>query len=251
MQGLSIIIPAYNEATRLPRTFELLTQAIDGGVFSAFSLAEILIVDDGSRDETATRAETDRQKNPILNALIRVIRIRPNQGKGNAIHQGLSQAQGPWCLIADADSATPWDQFLKLNEAASASQATPRTSIAIGSRDLPESDVRTRQSWVREHMGKTFNLLVRFITGLSFKDTQCGFKLIHRPSIQAFLPKLKVKRFAWDVEFLMFAKKFGLKTIEVPVSWEHQDDSHVHPVRDAAEMLMRVIQLRLRLWLWQ
>jgi len=245
MQGLSIIIPAYNEATRLPRTFDLLTQAIDGGTFSAFSLTEILIVDDGSQDETVALSERDRQKNPILHSLVRVIRVHPNQGKGNAIHEGLSQAQGPWCLVADADSATPWNEFLKLSQAAS------HASVSIGSRDLPESDVRTHQSWIREHMGKTFNLLVRFITGLPFKDTQCGFKLIHRPSALAFLPKLKVKRFAWDVEFLMFAKKFGLKTVEVPVIWEHQDDSHVHPVRDATEMLLRVIQLRLRLWLWQ
>jgi dolichyl-phosphate beta-glucosyltransferase len=235
MDTLSIIIPAYNEASRLPRTFELLSKAIETGVFSSPKLEEIVIVDDGSKDQTAALAEAASRQLPM----VKVIRVKPNQGKGNAVHTGLNVAQGTWCLIADADSATPWDQFLKLKQA--------NTPIVIGSRDLPESDVRTRQSWIREHMGKTFNLLVRLITALPFKDTQCGFKLLHRPSVAAFLPRLEVKRFAWDVEFLMFAKKYNLQTTEVPVVWEHQDNSHVDPIKDASEMLARVIQLRLRL----
>jgi glycosyltransferase involved in cell wall biosynthesis len=241
MKSLSMIIPAYNEASRLPRTFDLISLAIEQGVFSSHQLEEILVVDDGSRDETVTVTEAARTSHPALASLLRVIRVRPNQGKVNAIHTGIVNAAGTWCLIADADSATPWDQFKKLN------QATEKAPIAIGSRDLPESDVRTRQSWIREHMGKTFNLLVRMITGLPFKDTQCGFKLIHRPSTLNFLTQLRVKRFAWDVEFLMFAKKYRLAIVEVPVAWEHQDDSHVHPIQDASEMLMRVIQLRFRL----
>lgn len=241
MSTLSIVIPAYNEAKRLPRTFELLSKAVETGVFSALKLEEILIVDDGSKDDTAKIAAADSARYPSLHSLVKVVRVQPNQGKGNAIHTGLRMAKSAWCLIADADSATPWDQFLKLE------QASKKFPIAIGSRDLPESDVRTRQSWVRENMGKTFNLLVRLITGLSFKDTQCGFKLLNAQAISPFLPKLETKRFAWDVEFLMFAKKHNLAIAEVAVAWEHQDDSHVDPIKDASEMLMRTIQIRFRM----
>ncbi len=239
MQGLSIIIPAYNEEARLPRTFQLLQQAISAGVFAGYDLKEILIVDDGSKDGTGAVCNS---YNSILPQL-KCISVTPNQGKGNAIHVGMKSAQSDWILIADADTATPWDQFLKLSAHANRDQS----SIAIGSRDLPESDVRTQQSWIREHMGKTFNLIVRFITGLPYRDTQCGFKLIERNRIQTFLSLLQVKRFAWDVELLMFAQKNKLRISEVPVAWEHQEASRVHPIRDAFEMLCRVIEMRVRI----
>jgi dolichyl-phosphate beta-glucosyltransferase len=241
METLSLILPAYNEERRLPRTFGLIQRAIQEGVFQGCQLQEILVVDDGSSDRTALMGLEARSVLPQ----IRVLEVLPNQGKGNAIHTGLRASQSTWCLVADADSSTPWDQFQKLWT--HTHRSSPPTPIAIGSRDLPESDIRTSQSWVRENMGKTFNWLVRMITGLPFHDTQCGFKLIHRPSIQSFLPKLIVKRFAWDVEFLMFARSANLSIAEVPVAWEHQDESRVNPVKDSLEMLMRVIQLRFRI----
>ncbi len=243
MDTLSIVLPSYNEATRLPRTFDLLKKAKQEGVFSQVDLKRIWVIDDGSKDETALIAKAAKAELPE----IEVYRVEPNQGKGNAIHEGLRRSTTDWCLIADADSATPWDQFKKLWNACH-SGTTLLLPIAMGSRDLPESDIQTKQSWVREHMGKTFNLIVRFITGLPFKDTQCGFKLIHRPSIQNFLQHLRIKRFAWDVEFLMFARSRNLDIAEVPVSWAHQEASRVNAIRDSSEMLFRVIQLRLRIW---
>lgn len=242
MTSLSLILPAYNEEKRLPRTFQLIKTALETGIFQQADLQEILVIDDGSRDRTAEVVQAAQAELPQ----IRLVPVRPNQGKGNAIHTGLREARGDWLLIADADSATPWDQFLKLWQAVQTAR-TP-AQIAIGSRDLPESEIRTSQSWVREHMGKTFNLIVRTITGLPFKDTQCGFKLIHRGSIQSFLARLEVKRFAWDVEFLMFARSQKLNVIEVPVAWEHQDESRVNPIKDSLEMLMRVIQMRVRIF---
>ncbi len=235
MQTLALIIPAYNEEKRLPRTFDLLEQAKNEGVFSSVELIEILLIDDGSKDRTAAMIEDYQKSHPQY----RVIRVVPNQGKGNAIHTGLKAAQADWCLIADADTATPWDQFKKVWAAG--------TPVSIGSRDLPESKITTSQSWVREHMGRTFNFLVRMITGLPFRDTQCGFKLINRQAIQPFIEKLEVKRFAWDVELLMFARAYQLGITEVPVSWEHQDASRVNPIKDSIEMLIRVIQMRLRI----
>ena len=241
MESLSIILPAYNEALRLPRTFELIAEAKKNGVFSSINLVEVWVIDDGSQDETSKVAQYALALLPEL----KVRRVTPNEGKGNAIHEGLKQACGDWCLIADADSATPWNQFQKLLSAAKT--AVPPAAIAIGSRDLPDSDIQTKQSWIRENMGKTFNLLVRLITGLPFKDTQCGFKLIRRSAIQSFLNQLQVKRFAWDVEFLMFAQAHQLKIMEVAVAWAHQDASRVNPIKDSSEMLFRVLQLRFRL----
>ena len=243
MESLSIILPSYNEASRLPRTFELIKKAMREGVFSQVALKRVWVIDDGSKDETSQIARLAQAELPE----IEIYRVEPNQGKGNAIHEGLRRSTTDWCLIADADSATPWDQFQKLWNACH-SDGTLAQPIAMGSRDLPESDIQTKQSWIREHMGKTFNFLVRLITGLPFKDTQCGFKLIHRASIQSLLPKLNVKRFAWDVEFLMFAREWGLSIAEVPVSWAHQEASRVNAVRDSSEMLFRVIQLRFRIW---
>ncbi len=239
MDTLTIIMPAYNEAARLPRTFDLIKHSISKGIFDSMELKEIFVVDDGSKDQTIEITEQFASSLPQL----RLIKIYPNQGKGNAIHEGLKAATSDWCLIADADSATPWDQFLKLLKA--------QTPIAIASRDLPESDVRVQQSWVREHMGKTFNLIVRMITQLPYRDTQCGFKLIKRKSIQPFLSLLEVKRFAWDVELLMFARAYAIPITEVAVAWEHQDASRVNAIKDSFEMLMRVIQMRIRICLLQ
>ena len=243
MKTLSIIIPAYNEARRLPRTFQLLKTALEGGVFQAVELKEILIVDDGSTDQTREVAESGKAILPF----IRLVPVNLNQGKGNAIHTGLKEATADWCLIADADSATPWNQFERLIQAC-APNGEMKIPISMGSRDLPESDVRTKQSWVREHMGRTFNFIVRVITQLPYRDTQCGFKLIYKKSITSLLPKLRVKRFAWDVEFLMFARAQGLSIQEVAVVWEHQDASSVSPIKDSVEMLLRVIEMRIRVW---
>ena len=239
MQSLSIVLPAYNEEKRLPRTFDLIQKAITDGVFREVTLNEILVVDDGSKDRTADLAD-DYRKILQDHLQIRVLRVNPNQGKGNAIHLGMNEAQSDWILIADADTATPWNQFLKLKAA--------NTPIAIGSRDLPQSQVLTKQSWIREIMGKTFNLLVRLITQLPYRDTQCGFKLIDKKSILPFMDQLRVKRFSWDVEFLMFARAYHLTISEVPVVWEHQDASRVNPIKDSIEMLLRVIQMRIRIF---
>ena len=241
MKTLSLILPAYNEAARLPRTFELLQEARAAQVFSGVELKEILIIDDGSRDSTAAVSEKAREHLPE----IRVVRVSPNQGKGNAIHVGLREAQSEWCLIADADSATPWNQFIKLKNA-SLRDETLLCEIAMGSRDLPESHRAIRQSSLRENLGRLFNLAVRLVTGLPFKDTQCGFKLLHRPSLARFLPLLRVRRFAWDVELLLFAMKANLRIREIPVDWEHQEGSRISPLKDGIEMFLRVLQMRFR-----
>ncbi|NDG85825.1 MAG: glycosyltransferase family 2 protein [Proteobacteria bacterium] len=242
MKSLSILIPAYNEAERLPRTFSLIKSSKEKGVFKSLPIAEIWVIDDGSTDATPRIAREASANLPE----IRVDTVNPNQGKGNAIHTGLKRVQSEWCLIADADSATPWDQLERLLPACIQGDRV-EAHIAMGSRDLPESHRNVHQSWLRENLGRLFNLAIRLLTGLPFKDTQCGFKLVHVPSIRPFLDQLEVKRFAWDVEFLMFAKRYDLRMQEVAVIWEHQEGSRIRPIRDGIEMVLRVIQLRIRM----
>lgn len=242
MRSLALLIPAFNEAGRLPRTLALIKSSKEKGIFAPFQLQEVWIVDDGSSDDTAGIARTAISTLPE----IRVHSVSPNQGKGNAIHEGLRGVQSEWCLIADADSATPWDQFQRLHPVCVRDDRVI-AHLAMGSRDLPESQRTLRQSWIRENLGRVFNFAVRILTGLPFKDTQCGFKLVHVPSVRPFLYQLSVKRFAWDVEFLLFAKRHYLEMREIPVIWEHQEGSRIHPLRDGIEMVLRVIQMRIRI----
>ncbi|MGE3974618.1 MAG: dolichyl-phosphate beta-glucosyltransferase [Bdellovibrionales bacterium] len=238
---LAIVIPAYNEATRLPRTLEVLAKQIKSGELNSVKISQVIVVDDGSRDQTV---EVVKKYEASLPQLL-VLKSDKNYGKGHAVRTGLLYAEAPWLLVADADMATPWEEVLKLVEECQAQQA----DIAIGSRDLKESEIVIRQSWVREHMGKTFNLMVRSITQLPFKDTQCGFKLMKKNAVAAFLKKLTVDRFAWDVEFLMLAQSHGLKIVEVAVRWSHQEESRVHPVKDGINMAYTISKLRLSHWL--
>lgn len=242
MNSLTLILPAFNEAERLPRTLDLIKVAKDQGIFTPLLLTEVWVIDDGSTDSTARIANDFSKQLPE----IRVHSVKPNQGKGNAVHAGLGLAKGEWCLVADADSATPWNQFQRLYSAAMAG-GVRTASIVMGSRDLPESVREQHQSWLRENLGRVFNFAVRILTGLPFKDTQCGFKLIHRPSIHAVIPDFQVKRFAWDVELLLLAKREGLLMLEVPVVWEHQEGSRISPLRDGIEMFCRVLQMRGRI----
>jgi glycosyltransferase involved in cell wall biosynthesis len=242
MQSLSIILPAYNESERLPRTLNLIKAAKEQGIFNSMALTAIWVLDDGSTDSTVSMTQSLQALLPEL----RVHSIVPNQGKGNAIHTGLRLCDTDWCLIADADSATPWDQFIRLKNAC-IPDSEMKAAVAMGSRDLPESTRNRHQSWIRENLGRIFNLAVRLLTGLPFKDTQCGFKLVHLPSVRPFLSQLRVKRFAWDVEFLLFAKKHHLRMVEIPVIWEHQEGSRISPIKDGIEMVFRVIQMRIRI----
>ncbi|MFT7617357.1 MAG: dolichyl-phosphate beta-glucosyltransferase [Planctomycetota bacterium] len=233
---ISIVIPALNEAKRLPLTLDSLVNQHEG--FPGIRIGEVIVVDDGSSDETSVVAKSFADKLPGV-----IVEILPvNRGKGFAVRRGIEIATSEWILVADADMSTPWDQMSKLVSHV----ADGSFDIAIGSRGLSESDVTTRQSFIREHLGKSFNVLIRMLTRLPFSDTQCGFKLARRRGVIDFAGKLQIDRFAWDVEFLILAQDHGMKVVEVPVSWEHRDASRVNPLFDGFDMAKAVVSLQLR-----
>jgi dolichyl-phosphate beta-glucosyltransferase len=214
--SLSIVVPAYNESARLGATIERMIAYLNA---HSVPDAEIIVVDDGSTDETASlverHAETDRR--------IRLIRNPGNRGKGYAVRNGMLNARGEWVLFSDADLSSPIEEVEDLLAAADTASA----AIAIGSRALDRSLVKTHQSAAREFSGRFFNLLMRLITGLKFQDTQCGFKLYRRDAAAAVFPLQRLDGFSFDVEDLVIAKRLGIHAVEVPVEWANVEGTKV------------------------
>jgi glycosyltransferase involved in cell wall biosynthesis len=181
----------------------------------ALGFSELIVVDDGSRDNTAGVAES---RPPV-----RVLRNPGNRGKGYAVRHGMLDARGDWVLYSDADLSTPIEEADRLYDAAMKSGA----AIAIGSRAVDRSLVTVHQSSFREYSGRAFNLVMRTITGLPFSDTQCGFKLYRRDAAQKVFSRQKLDGFSFDVEDLYLAKKAGVKAIEVPVHWANVEGTKV------------------------
>ena len=228
---LSIVIPSYNEEDRLPPTLE----RIDTYVREQRIDAEILVVDDGSSDETARLAgEFLEHRNG------RVIRLDENRGKGAAVRRGVQEARGRWVLMTDADLSSPIEEHAKLATMARDSDV----DIVIASRGLHNSQVEVRQAWVRKTMGRTFNVLMRGMTGLPFKDTQCGFKLLDGNAARALFAELKIDGFAYDVEMTWLALRYGYSIKEVGVRWQHVEESRVHLLLDPMKMFMDVCRVR-------
>lgn len=235
---ISIVIPAYNEEQRLPKTLQALKTFV-ADERAEWEIIEVLVVNDGSTDQTAAVVqEYSRQF-----SLVRLISLFPNQGKGAAVHAGFKESTGDLILVADADMATPWEELFKLFP------STAKSDMVMGSRGLVHSHIERRQHWIRQNMGKTFNKILKLLVGLPYQDTQCGFKLLRNDEVfrSEILPRLQVQRFAWDVELIVLLLRRNKIVTEVPIRWRHQDHSHVHIVRDSLEMLWTVIKLKLRL----
>lgn len=216
MHSVSIVVPAYNEESRLPATLELV---IDFLRARAPAFAEIIVVDDGSRDGTAALVEQWRRDHPC----IRLLRNPGNRGKGFTVRHGVLEAKGEWILCTDADLSTPIAELDKLF--ASAQQAG--ADIAIGSRALDRSLVGVHQSAFREMSGRLFNVIMRMITGLPFRDTQCGFKLFRAQAASEIFSRQRLEGFSFDVEDLMIAKLLGYRAVEVPVIWNNVEGTKV------------------------
>ncbi len=226
LKSLTIIIPAYNEQSRLPATLKTVLSYLDG---RKLAFAEIIAVDDGSRDATAQvvrdAAEADSR--------IRLVQNPGNRGKGYAVRHGLREAKGDWVLFTDADLSAPIDEFGKLAAAVEAEGADG----AIGSRALDRSLIGVRQPLFREMSGRFFNLAMRLITGLPYRDTQCGFKLVSRDAASLIAAKQQIEGFGFDVEILFIAKKHGLRILEVPVRWNNAEGTKVSLLNGLAAFL--------------
>jgi glycosyltransferase involved in cell wall biosynthesis len=213
---LSIVIPAYNEETRLPPTLRTVRAYLES---SPYADAEIVVVDDGSRDGTAALVETfagqDRR--------IRLLRNPGNRGKGYSVRHGMLEARGEWILFSDADLSAPIAELSKLMDAAREHKA----QVAVGSRDLDRSLVGVHQSRWREIAGSFFNLVMRAVTWLPFSDTQCGFKLYHRDAARVVFARQRLEGFGFDVEDLYIARVRGFRAIEVPVRWNNVEGTKV------------------------
>ena len=230
---LTVVIPAYNEERRLPGTLARIAAYAD----KAGLTAEILVVDDGSADSTARIASEF-----LKGRRGRVVRNPGNRGKGFSVRRGVMEAEGRWVLLTDADLSAPIEEHAGLAEAARSYDV----DVAIGSRALAGSRIEVRQNALRQTMGKTFNRVIRLMTGLPFHDTQCGFKLMDRDRVRPIFAKMVVDRFAFDVEFLYLCMRFGLKVREVPVVWRNAPGSKVSLVGDPVNMLMDVARVRWR-----
>ena len=215
MEDLSIVIPAYNEEQRLPATLD---RILAWARTAPIPLREVLVVDDGSRDGTAALVESGTH-----GPLVRLLRNPGNRGKGFAVRNGMLQAAGEWILSTDADLSSPIEEFSKLLAAARRENAP----IAIGSRALDRSLVKVHQGALRELSGRTFNLAMRIVTGLPFRDTQCGFKLFRRAAAREVFARQIEDGFSFDVEDLAIARVLGIKVVEVAVEWSNVEGTKV------------------------
>jgi dolichyl-phosphate beta-glucosyltransferase len=229
---ISVIIPAYNESGRITPTLA----RIDEYCSSRFEHFEIIVVNDGSSDDTAGILSEACKK---ISA-VRYAAYEQNRGKGYAIRFGIAMSKGDLILISDADLSTPIEDVEKLLVFHDGGY-----DIVIGSRAVEGSCVEVKQPFWRILMGKVFNRIVRFLILEDFKDTQCGFKLFDGTRARVLFPTAMVDRFAYDVEILYLARRAGCKIKEVPIRWINSPDSRVNPLRDSLQMLKDIIRVRL------
>jgi dolichyl-phosphate beta-glucosyltransferase len=231
---LSIIIPAFNEKKRLGRTLARIRDyfgahpAGPGGI-------EIIVVDDGSTDDTAKLVEECARQIPSLH----LISNGENRGKGYSVRRGMLEARGRVTLFTDADLSSPIEESEKLFAAICAGN-----DVAIGSRALDRSLIAIHQSRFREMAGIIFNGFVRLFTGLPFEDTQCGFKAFVRERSRIIFEQQRTERFGFDPEILFLAQRHGLRSVEVPVRWAHDPATKVHVLRDSLLMFADLIYIR-------
>ena len=231
---LSVVIPAYNEALRLGSTLEKVREFVDSRNYAV----ELIVVDDGSTDQTpAILDEFQRRHAPL-----RVLRNEPNRGKGFSVRRGVLEARGEFVLFTDSDLSAPIEETNKLLAALESTGA----DAAVGSRALKRRLIGVRQPWHREFAGRCFNLLVRAFTGLKIRDTQCGLKLFRRATTRRAFEMQLIERFGFDPELLFLIERLGGKIVEVPVRWNDNPATKVRFLRDATRMFLDLVVIRWR-----
>lgn len=233
-QGLSIVIPAFEEQYRIGESIRNILSYLS----RTTTEAEIILVDDGSNDNTKSIAEAAFAENASIRC--RVIRYEQNRGKGYAVKTGLLAAKYDIALFSDADLSTPIEEIPKLVDPI----VNDQYDVTFGSRALDRSLIGTHQPWRREQGGKVMNLVIKTMSGLTFYDTQCGFKAFNMKKFRPLLDVMTVDRFGFDVEFLFVAQYHGLRMCEVPVRWNNVEGSKVSVVRDTRRMFVELAQIR-------
>jgi dolichyl-phosphate beta-glucosyltransferase len=227
----SIVIPAYNESARLGATLEKVLAYVHAQGWDA----EVIVVNDGSRDNTAEIVRSFAAKDAALH----LVENPGNRGKGYSVRNGMLHARGRIVLFSDADLSSPIEEAPKLFEA-----LEKGADIAIGSRWLRAETQTQRQPLHRQLFGRIFNLVLRLTLGLQFADTQCGFKAFKQPAVQAIFPLQKIERWGFDPEILFLARKFKFKVQEVAVAWGHDGRTRINPLVDGSHMALEMLHIR-------
>jgi glycosyltransferase involved in cell wall biosynthesis len=228
--AVSIVVPAFNEAVRIGDSIRKIDEFIRQSPISF----ELIVVDDGSSDNTASIINQFSVKN------LRLIRNDQNHGKGYSVRQGVLAATGKYVLFTDADLSAPIDEAIKLLSMAMNEDA----DIVIGSRAVDRRYIEKHQTRFRELGGIVFNRMVRVVLGLDLHDTQCGFKLFHREKSKPIFEKQTIRGFGFDPEVLFIARRRGLRIRETPVRWSHSEGSKVRFLRDGPRMFLDLIRIR-------
>jgi dolichyl-phosphate beta-glucosyltransferase len=235
MPYISVVIPAYNEENRLPQTLESVWAYLTGRQVTF----EIIVVDDGSIDQTVDIVqEFGRHFDGV-----RLLSYTPNQGKGFAVRTGMLAANGDYVLFDDADGSSPITELTRLEAA-----IKDGADIAIGSRNMPESEKLVKTARHRKHIGNTFNVIVQSFLLPGINDTQCGFKLFRHEIAQNLFSVSRQTGFAFDVEILFVARLRGYRTSEVAISWTNMAGSKVNVVLDSLKMFFEVVRITLGAW---
>ena len=229
-----MVIPAYNEAQRLPAYLSEVVAYFDG----RGEPYEAIVVDDGSADETAARVLEAQSIHPAVT----LHRLAENRGKGFAVRAGMRAARGDLRLMADADGATPIAEVKRLEAMIQAG-----ADLAVGSRALPDPSVRREVQIHRKVSGDIFNFFARCMGVGNVTDTQCGFKLFRGAVAEALFGELETTGFGFDVELLMLARRRRYRVIEVAINWADQPGSKVEVLRDGPRMLAQIVRARVRL----
>ena len=231
---LSVILPSYNEQDRIEKTLQEISQFLQRQSFDY----EILVVNDGSKDGTATVV------NNLISAIpnLRLIDNKENHGKGFVTKQGMLAATGDIRLFMDADNSTKVDEVIKMLPL-----FEKGCDIAVGSRRIQGSVIAVHQPWFRDFLGGVFRFIVHTLVSVGVTDSQCGFKAFSAKAAQSVFPKQTIFRWAFDVEILAIARKQKLNIREVPVTWVNDTESHVK-LGGMINMLLEVVQVRLNLW---
>lgn len=227
----SIVLPAYNESERIAATL----QKISAHAAQRAWNVEVIVVNDGSSDGTATIVQSHAAHCPS----VRLVENPGNRGKGYSVRNGMLQARGDVLLFSDADLSSPIAEADKLFAA-----IADGADIAIGSRWINVELQTKRQPLHRQLFGRMYNLALRLILGLRFKDTQCGFKAFNRRAASTLFPMQRIEHWGFDPELLYLARKFHLQVKEVPVEWAHREGTRINPLRDGLRMLVEMFKVR-------